>query len=332
MGLPPELLALEQCVDRQCGVCGQASSTRTLRWVDDLDVCLQRSGGVYFGADCRAMLVISLPHEDQILGVYNLFFERPTAPAASVLNMLQLMGQILGLTLHNARVERERLRLTVLNERQEMVNEVHDVLAQTLAYARMRIPLLGDAIGRCDQAGAHKYLEDLRTAVSQVHDNLREVMTYFRTRMDPMGLLHALQTLARDFHTKHDIHLHINNQVRDLRLSEVQEVQIFYIIQEALANIAKHSMARNARVRIEREANDCLFYIEDDGLGMDDPSVSTIVTSAQPTSGHPHLGLGIMQSRAQRLDAQLSFHSNDGRGTQVILRVPLIQPEPWGAT
>lgn len=321
-GMPAELVALEQGVDSHCGFCGQASQADSLLWIEDLQACAQHAGGLFFGTACRAMLIISLPHSGQILGVYNLFFDQPTRPAAPVLTVLRLIGQILGLTLHSARIERERLRLTVLNERQEMVHEVHDVLAQTLAYARMRIPLLEDAIGHQDRVKAQNYLSDLSTAITQVHNNLREVMDYFHTRMDPLGLLHALGKLADGFQAKHGIALTLDIRARGMQLSESQETQIYYIIQEALANIAKHSMARHARIRIDRDAQDWLFCIEDDGLGMDDPCVSTIVTSAQPTPGTQHLGLGIMQSRAKRLRAQLAFQSADGLGTQVLLRVP----------
>ena len=74
---------------------------------------------------------------------------RPFAPQTEAI--LRLIGQLLGLTLHNARIERERLRLTVMRERQEMVNEVHDALAQTLAYVKMRLA----PAERCD-AGARR--------------------------------------------------------------------------------------------------------------------------------------------------------------------------------
>ena len=55
---------------------------------------------------------------------------------------------------------------------------------------------------------------------------------------------------------------------------------MFHIIQEALANIAKHSMARRAFVAINKNPQHLEFLIEDDGLGMTEPFVSTIVTAA----------------------------------------------------
>jgi two-component system, NarL family, nitrate/nitrite sensor histidine kinase NarX len=322
-GLPDNVVETERLVDRQCGMCGTAASTDVLVWIDDLSSCAKHGSNLYFGSQCKSMLAISLPHNQQILGVYNLFFDNSSRIEPSVQTLLRLVGQLLGLSLHNARIERERLRLTVMRERQEMVNEVHDALAQTLAYARMRLPLLSDAIQAHDEPKALKYFSDLKTAVTEVHDNLREVMTYFRTRMDPLGLMHALTTIADSYFSRNAIALEISNTVPHLNLDDEQEVQVFYIIQEALANIAKHSMARHAVVRISQTPQHLEFVIEDDGLGMDEPNVSTIVTSARPLVPSTHFGLDIMQSRAQRLGGKLEVGSRDGVGTRVRLRIPL---------
>lgn len=323
LGLSGELVQAERVVDRHCGVCGLAGHTDVLSWVDDLSPCAQRAGAAFFGTQCRGMLVISLPYGPDILGVYNLFFADRQPVSPQVQTLLRLVGQLLGLTLHNARIERERLRMTVLQERQELVNEVHDTLAQTLAYARMRLPLLSDAIAQSDQALAQRYLDNLKSAVTEVHDNLREVMTYFRTRMDPLGLLHALDTLADSFQTKHGIHLEVINGAANLNLTDTQEVQVYYILQEALANIAKHSMARHAAVRINRLPHALCFLVEDDGLGLDDPTVSAIVTAARPLVPSTRMGLDIMRSRAHRLGGELEVGPNDGVGTRVRLTLPL---------
>jgi len=322
-GLPPDVVQNERLVDRQCGVCGRASSADVLIWVDDLTACDKQGLKLYFGSRCKSMLAISLLHNQQILGIYNLFFESSCRIDASVQTLLRLLGQLLGLTLHNARIERERLRLTVMKERQDMVNEVHDALAQTLAYARMRLPLLNDAIVAHDETQALKYFSNLKTAVTEVHDNLREVMTYFRTRMDPLGLMHALTTIADSFYLRNAITLEIRNTVPNLNLNDHQEVQVFYIIQEALANIAKHSMARHAQVRISQTSEYLEFLIEDDGLGMDEPNVSTIITSARPLVPSTHFGMDIMQSRAKRLGGRLEVGNMDGLGTRVRLSIPI---------
>ncbi|PKO61982.1 MAG: histidine kinase [Betaproteobacteria bacterium HGW-Betaproteobacteria-18] len=321
-GLPAQVLAAEQLVDSNCGMCGVAASLDGIGWVDDVASCAARHKQVYFGQQCQGVLAISLPFGQQVLGIYNLFFATPTQINASTQTLLRLIGQLLGQALHNARIEQTRLRMTVMKERQEMVNEVHDALAQTLAYTRMRLPLLSDAILAHDDQKSLKYFSDVKTAVGEVHDNLREVMTYFRTRMDPMGLMHALRGIADGFFNRTGIELELRNLTPKLELTDQQEVQVFHIVQEALANIAKYSMARHAVVTVDKSPQGLEFLIEDDGLGIDEPSVSTIVTKARELVPSTHLGLEIMRSRARRLGGSLEVGGNDGTGTRVRLLLP----------
>lgn len=323
-GLPADVQSAERLVARDCGMCGAASAGDVLGWVDDVKTCAKHTAHAYFGTQCKRVLAISLPHGNQVLGIYNLFFDFDASINPQMETMLRLIGQLLGLALHNARIERERLRVTVMKERQEMVNEVHDTIAQTLAYVRMRLPLLNESMLAHDDQRSLKYLSDVKQGVGEVHDKLREVMTYFRTRMDPMGLLHALQGVADGYFDRVGISLEIRNSVHSLNLTDEQEVQVFYIVQEALANIAKHSMARRAIVSIARDHQQLEFRIEDDGLGMDEPSVSTLITLAKGLAPSNHFGLEIMQSRAKRLGGSLVVGPNEGGGTRVRLLLPVV--------
>lgn len=326
-GLPPDVVIAERLVERDCGMCGIAAGSDVLGWVDDVRSCARHSTETYFGPQCKSVLAISLTHGNQVLGIYNLFYEAHTHINPQTQIILRLIGQLLGLALHNARIERERLRVTVMKERQEMVNEVHDAIAQTLAYVRMRLPLLNDAMLAHDDQNSLKYLSDVKKAVGEVHDNLREVMTYFRTRMDPLGLLHAIQGIADGFFDRTGITLEVRNSVQNLNLTDEQEVQVFHIVQEALANIAKHSMARRAVLAIDKTTERLEFVIEDNGLGMAAPSVSTILASAKGLDSPAHFGLEIMQGRARRLGGSIEVGNSEGGGTRVRLLLP-ITPVP----
>ena len=85
-------------------------------------------------------------------------------------------------------------------------------------------------------------------------------------------------------------------------------------------------MARHAAVVISSTPDVLEFLIEDDGLGMDEPSVAPIVTSARPLVPSTHFGLDIMQSRAHRLGGRLDVGSKDGVGTRVRLQIPHRSP------
>lgn len=321
-GMPTQMLTTERLLERACGMCGISAGSDVLGWVDDVQACVRHSTQAYAGLQCKSVLAISLQHDNRVLGIYNLFFNVPTELSLQTQTMLRLVAQLLGLALHNARIERERLQMTVMKERQEMVNEVHDAIAQTLAYVKMRLPLLSDAMLCHDDARALKYFSDVKKAVGEVHDNLREVMTYFRTRMDPLGLLHALQGIADGFFDRTGIALELRNSDPDLKLTDQQELQVFHIVQEALANVSKYSMARSAAVTINKLPQGLEFLIEDDGLGIAATDGANLVNMATGLASTTHFGLEIMRSRAHRMGGSLEVGGVDGGGTRVRLLLP----------
>jgi two-component system nitrate/nitrite sensor histidine kinase NarX len=203
----------------------------------------------------------------------------------------------------------------VLHERQMLANEVHDAVAQTLYYMKMRLPLLHDAMLQHDDERSLKYHADLRQAVSEAHASLREILTHYRTRMDPKGLLHALHALQAGYHDRSGVPLMIDNRVADLALSVEQEMQVFHIVQEALVNVGKHAHASRASVLIEQRAGSLEILVEDDGAGLP--------PGAGPAAlGESHFGLEIMQERAQRAGGTLTIQPRPGGGTQVRLCIP----------
>ena len=219
-----------------------------------------------------------------------------------------------------AGVEREALRAALANERQMMANEVHDSLAQGLTYMRMRMSLLRDAIRDGDDARAFKYWTDVDTSLTNAHRRLRELITYFRSRMDPRGLLHALQEMSETFLDRTGVALEFANRVGALDLPVGREVQVFHIVQEALANVCKHAHARRARLTLERKEAGYEIVVDDDGVGMTvDPS------GERGESGH--FGIAIMRERAFRLGGELTLDSAPGSGTRVRLYFPAMEPQ-----
>lgn len=154
VGLPQEIVWAERSVDRHCGVCGEAADHGALVSAGDLAPCMQRSHGDFFTHDCKRLLAVPLRHRDHLLGIYNLFFDNDAELGPEIAAVLRSVGELLGLALHNARLEREHLRAAVLHERQMLAGDVHDAVAQTLYYMKMRLPLLHDAIVQHDDQHA----------------------------------------------------------------------------------------------------------------------------------------------------------------------------------
>ena len=213
------------------------------------------------------------------------------------------------------------LATALSNERQMMANEVHDSLAQGLTYMRMRMSLLRDAIRQGDEARALKYWDDVDSSLTNSHRRLRELITYFRTRMDPRGLVHALGEMSESFLDRTGVALEFSNRVPELHLPVGREVQVFHIVQEALANVCKHANAGHARLSLDRKDGGYEIAVEDDGVGM----VADAAAVERGETGH--YGLAIMRERARRLGGELTLESAPGAGTRVRLYFPAVQPQ-----
>lgn len=301
-------------VSRHCGHCGQAASDSRVVWTDALRHCTRQPG-------TRHMLVLPMQHRGRTLGVCQLFMGEAAEPVGEVRVLLEMVGELLGLALNNARLEQQTLRNRLLQERQAMAAEVHDSLAQLLAVAKMRMPLLHDAIRAHDDARAEAYHDDVRRALSQAHAGLRSIITHLRVPPDPRGLLVALGDCAEGFRRSSGAELDFVNDWPAVQLAPEQESQVLHIVQEALANIARHAHAQHARLVLARKDDRLVqVLVEDDGDGL-----------APGADGGAHYGLQIMQERARRLGGSLSVGARPGGGTQVRLDFPLPDPAAEGA-
>ncbi|HJV68392.1 sensor histidine kinase [Ideonella sp.] len=202
---------------------------------------------------------------------------------------------------------------TVIHQRRMMAAEVHDSIAQTLTFVKMRLPLLEDALQAHDEASAHRYLADIRDAVGEAHTSLREIVTHLRAPADPRGLAPALLGLAERFRERSGVALQVANAMPSLSLGPERESELFHIVQEALANIEHHAAARHAWLRIDPlPAGGVRVCIDDDGVGPRPPA----------SDGRAHHGLSIMDERAHRLGGALQVAARPGGGTRVRLIVP----------
>ncbi len=311
VGLPSTVHRCEATVDRHCGTCGDAADARRIVWASDLRACAERGGDAFFGQACQRLLAVPLQRRGRVLGVYNLFFAEDAEPSPQVMALLRSVGELLGLALDNARLEAESVRASVMQERQMMAAEIHDSIAQTLTFVKMRLPLLQDAVAECDEAGALKYLADVRQAVGEAHGSLREIVTHFRTRIDPRGLAHALESLVSRFRERNTIALDYVNEGLPLSLSDDVQTEVFHIVQEALANIERHSQARHAWLSIAGGPVGFELRVDDDGVGPR--------PADEQCDEGSHFGIGIMNERAQRVRGEFSIAARPGGGTRVRL-------------
>ena len=273
------------------------------------------------GPVCKHVMAVPLRHGGLPVGTLTLWFPAFDAVPATLTPLLSAVGDLVGTALDNARLARENLRVRITSERQHIANEVHDSLAQGITYMRMRMSLLRDAIRQHDELRAHKLANDVDETLGNSQRRLRELITYFRTRMDPRGLAHALDDVAEHFLDRTGIALTFTNRAPDLCLPPEREIEVFHVVQEALANIARHAHAYSATLLLERADDRYRVVIEDDGIGL-----STAGVADDPENAG-HYGIAIMSERARRLGGTIEIAPNGDRGTRLTLSFPVTLTE-----
>jgi two-component system nitrate/nitrite sensor histidine kinase NarX len=320
-GLAAEVVERDRLMPTGGCPCGWAASEGGLRIQRGTAPCAALIGRPMLDPDCVEFVAVPAQYQDRILGVYNLFLDRPLAAMGEDMpDLLISVGRHLGLAIEKARLESEARRLAILEERNLIGNELHDSLAQSLIGMRLQLKLLGESLARKDFGAALYEASRLRRAMTHANADLRELLTNYRLKIDDAGLAQSVASLLERFGRETGIAVFFQNECGSLALTPAQEIQVFFIIQEALTNIRKHSEARNVRILLNNEDDLYTVLIEDDGLGMAD---------AEGDVPGGHAGLAIMRERTERLQGQIVIESEPGEGTRIVLM--FTAPPPAGA-
>jgi two-component system nitrate/nitrite sensor histidine kinase NarX len=251
----------------------------------------------------------------QQVGVFNLYFRERRAVSEQERDLLETLGQHLGVAVENQRLRSRERELAVSEERNLLAQELHDSIAQGLAFLNIQAQLLDDSLKRGRSEEALETVSQLREGVQESYDDVRELLVHFRTRMHQADLDSALRETLEKFEGQTGIATGIVTRGGGLPLDPAEETQVMHIVQESLSNIRKHAQAGRVQVTVERSLAGFAVTVEDDGRGFD-PATDPHLQSDR------HVGLKIMRERAHRIGAVLEIMSEPGKGTCVRLAVP----------
>jgi signal transduction histidine kinase len=202
------------------------------------------------------------------------------------------------------------------DERARLSRELHDSVAQDLRYLSLEM----NKIGKTEEKTIREKLcAEAASMQAALIRKVRDICDYlvppdFRFQ----GLPDALRRLCLDFgkRTGIDCRIDITEDIKIDSLDEEKQLQIFRIVQEALANVEKHAEAKEAIVILHSDGEGNIFTgISDDGRGFDPPGERELYSGA-------HLGIRGMNERAALLGGSLEIKSERGEGTMVRLELP----------
>ena len=203
-------------------------------------------------------------------------------------------------------------------ERKRLARDLHDDTAQSLLLLTHRLDALASDPKNKLSKRVEEKLTSLHDLAVKTLDRLRLYAQELRPAiLDDLGLEAALQWMADKIITEDwiDVDVHLDMQAHEL--SHEAQLTLFRIAQEALVNIKRHAQASEVVIRLEATAGKLTMVITDNGKGFKVPMPLSELGSTDK------LGLIGMQERAQLLSGSLNIQSELGKGTAIIVEVPL---------
>ena len=289
----------------------------------DMSTCRLSEGSECSELEDCEMLAVPLRYQGKSIGVYNLFISRNETRESSITDedaVLQSIGKHVGMAIEQAGVEDNARQLSIIQERTRMAHELHDSLAQTLASLRYKVRLFDDSLKEQQAETLREELKGLGNGIETANAELRSLITHFRAPIDGKGVVRTIESLVERFRrdTGFDVFFYHNWDLKDL--ARDAEIEVVRIVQEGLANIRKHSGSETVRILLYSSVDgDCSILIEDDGPGLSEDRPKPNKETGE------HIGLSVMQERAERLNGELQFES-DGEGLLLQLNFKVAVP------
>jgi signal transduction histidine kinase len=228
--------------------------------------------------------------------------------------------QVRELGAHASRLDAPLREAAAQEERNRLARELHDTIKQQL-FSIGVTAAAAEARWEADPAGARAAVGEIRALSGEAQVEMRALLTQLRPApVATIGLLAALreQLDALAYRAEVAVEADLRPLPEGATLAPGAEDALFRIAQEGLANIARHARARHVRASFgleqgpARNESSVELRLRDDGLGFDPGA-----------AGEGGMGLRNMRDRAAEIDGTLAIDSRAGRGTELIVRVPL---------
>jgi len=254
----------------------------------------------------RSEIAVPIRIGDSLVGVLDITSGNTHILDDQDLFAAQTLADQLAIAIENSRLYEHAHELAADRERQRLARDLHDAVSQTLFSVSLIAEVLPRIYERDPEQGRHR-LEELREltrgALAEMRTLLLELRPAALAEADLPGLL---KQLAEAVVGRARIPVELRTEESCMELPEDVRVALYRIAQEALNNVAKHSQASKACVRLTCEGDGVKLTVEDDGVGFD--------TAA---AGTGRLGLGIMRERAEAVGATMEARAAPDSGTTI---------------
>lgn len=262
----------------------------------------------------RSCLTVPIVFGGDLFGVFTVGYTQRRTFDANDDRLLNALARRAAHAIENARLYERAKQGAVLEERQRLARDLHDAVTQTLFAASLIAEVVPGLWERSQEEGERR-LAELRQLTRGALAEMRTLLLELRPEaLTDMHLGDLLRQLADAFGGRARVPIDVTVE-EAVSLTPDVEIALYRIAQEALNNVFKHANASRVRITLTGSPEQTELCVQDNGRGFD------------PDAALPgHMGMGVMQERAQSIGAALRLHSVVGQGTEV--RVILVRRHP----
>jgi two-component system nitrate/nitrite sensor histidine kinase NarX len=307
---PQEMADEERSVLAGACACGNLQTnarTRVIPIASHEEAPMRRCAKVGY----ENVVIVPVRLQQRLIGEIDLFFRSPVTLSTDEVELLDALASHLASALEGLRADALEREAAVGEERAMLARELHDSIAQSLAFLKIQVQLLRTASQKAQSQQVEIALDELDAGLRESINDVRELLVHFRTRTNTDDIEAALKETLQKFKHQTGLPTHLHVVGEGLPLPADVQVQVLHVIQEALSNVRKHANASLVNLEVRKGAQ-WTFVVRDDGTGF----------TPEERKSESHVGLKIMRERAAQIGAEVALVSLPEIGTSVTLVVP----------
>lgn len=261
----------------------------------------------------RSLLMAPLRTDTQLLGSLVLWAARQNAFSRYRTQLVAIVAGQAALLVANHRLYLQGEHKAVLAERARLAREIHDGLAQTLGYLKLRMAQVASWLQNEETERVTDAVDEVRYRLQEAYTDAREAIDSLHLQSGDANLEQWLLEIITEFELVSGLQAKTSDLPQVFLPPEVQ-VQLQRIVQEALSNVRKHAHASHVWLEWQQTDTQLVLHIRDNGRGFD-------LNDIPPFARH---GLRIMRERADLLEADFQIISRQNKGTEIVITLPLV--------
>lgn len=262
----------------------------------------------------KYLINFHIHHNNYNLGIMTLFFTTEKDHfLPETQHLIEALTNQLAVALENQQLVQSDKQLAIMQERNLIAQGLHDSIAQSLSFLNMQIQMMQKALKNKNISQVEKNLNFIQQGIQECYDDVRELLLNFRTKVSKEDFSEAVQSLLDRFRQQTKVPIELKTFGNGPSLTPDQQLQIIFILQEALSNIRKHAQCSYIKITIKNK-EDFTMIIADNGCGFTEDVLEL--------KKNRHVGMSIMQERAKQINGEIKVISKQQKGTQVVFTLP----------